>query len=352
MIVSDGSCDHEPHYVLKHSVLSRLLNRLCHRWLGWPPLFFRELVNPYDLGKILDIVLDWKPDVILTVAHGHLWRAAMRVAEISNTPLISIYYDWWPELLDIPNWAKRYVSNQLFKLKDQSAAIECISQGMRSLLGEHHNSWLIYPVSETISQTAISQRDRNFNVANPRILRYLGNTGEYGDMLESAMTLLLANSSHRLEIGGSFPRWKKLSPDYVHSLNLVHGFIPSIELGEWLANCDFLLVLSSFSPSLAKFASTSLPSKISTYLQLGKPIIAWAPSYFALGQLFLSTQCGLLVDNPSPDALLSAINNFTEEMISYYSLRSYSVYTNLFSPNRLQHSFDTVITNSLKPSTN
>jgi hypothetical protein len=317
--------------------------------VGWLPLIIREFITAYDLDCINNIIEHWKPDVILTVAHGQLWRVAMSVAKSSGIPLISIFYDWWPELIDIPSWARRYISKQLFTLKDQSVAIVCISHGMRNLLGEHPSSWLLYPVSEIISKSPNTTNKYYEKVGNACTIRYLGNTGEYGDMLESAMQTLLSNSSHRLEIGGSVPRWKTLSLEYVCSLNLVHGFIPSHELGEWLSNCDFLLALSSFAPHLRKFASTTLPSKLSTYLQLGKPIIAWAPSYSALGQLFLSTNCGLLIDDPSPTALLAAINNFTEEMVSCYSLRSTNVYLKLFLQSQLQHTFDTVISNSVFP---
>ena len=65
---------------------------------AWECLF---PVLPTD-KLVHDLIRSFRPDVLVTVAHGWWHIKARRVAKQFKLPLVSLFQDWWPDFPEIP----------------------------------------------------------------------------------------------------------------------------------------------------------------------------------------------------------------------------------------------------------
>jgi hypothetical protein len=87
------------------------------------------------------------------------------------------------------------------------------------------------------------------------------------------------------------------------------GFLPFKELKVFMAAADAFLTVMSFEKAEEPFVGTSFTTKWLDYAPYGRPIIAWAPAYSTASGFARSTGAGVVVDDPSPEAALSTIEN-------------------------------------------
>ena len=74
-----------------------------------------------------------------------------------------------------------------------------------------------------------------------------------------------------------------------------------------LAEADVAFLPLSFEPGMRHVVETSFPSKIAEYLAAGVPILAHAPAYSTVARYCREYDCGLVVDEPSENALRDAL---------------------------------------------
>jgi glycosyltransferase involved in cell wall biosynthesis len=87
------------------------------------------------------------------------------------------------------------------------------------------------------------------------------------------------------------------------------GYLPETELSDLLANADIFLLPHGFNGAYgaAEYA-TIFPTRAVTYLAHGKPILVHAPSDSFLSRFFADRACGLVVHQPTAEALNAAID--------------------------------------------
>ena len=61
-----------------------------------------------------------------------------------------------------------------------------------------------------------------------------------------------------------------------------------------LAKCSFVYAMYPFEKKLHVFAETSLPTKLTTYVQAGRPIFAHCPAKSSLRQFINDTDTGVV----------------------------------------------------------
>jgi len=66
---------------------------------------------------------------------------------------------------------------------------------------------------------------------------------------------------------------------------------------EELQQCRFVYAMYPFTPRLRRFANTSLPTKLSSYVLAQRPILAHGPSSSSLAEFLHKTSLGVLWDN-------------------------------------------------------
>ncbi len=85
------------------------------------------------------------------------------------------------------------------------------------------------------------------------------------------------------------------------------GLIPYAALRGVLAECDLLLVASSFEPSQAHMSRSSLQTKVTDYMASGRPILACGPPDAASNRFLRQHACACFAEDPSPAAIDAAL---------------------------------------------
>ena len=245
-----------------------------------------------------DLVHSFRPDVVVTVAHGWWHIQARRVARKFELPLVSFFQDWWPDFPDVPLAFRSRVERQFRKTRADSAVAICVSDGMRRELGEPENALVLH---DAPSLTRCGDMTRDFKL--PLRVAYFGNLSEYGPLIESALRALKGSERVRLEVFGASPLWTRGAEDEFRSSGFYHGFIPSNELAKSLHDFHAALVVMSFAPPHRRRMTTSFPSKLIDATQLGLPVVVWGPEYCSAVKWARKGDRALCVTDPNPLAL-------------------------------------------------
>jgi hypothetical protein len=88
--------------------------------------------------------------------------------------------------------------------------------------------------------------------------------------------------------------------------------LSEIEAIEQLAECQFLYAMYPFDQALAIFRQTSLPTKLTTYLQTQKPILAHTPNDSTLAEIVTTYGLGLISDSLAVDDLAQTIERMSD----------------------------------------
>src|SRR5262249_49266785 len=113
-----------------------------------------------------DMVHSFRPDVVVTVAHGSWHIQARRVAKKSRLPLVYFFQDWWPDFPDVPIRFRPQVEQEFRRTCAESSAAICVSEGMQSELGDPPNALVIYDIpSFTTSPSGTSDVTSPMRVA-------------------------------------------------------------------------------------------------------------------------------------------------------------------------------------------
>jgi hypothetical protein len=85
------------------------------------------------------------------------------------------------------------------------------------------------------------------------------------------------------------------------------GLVPYAQLGGALAECDLLLVASSFEPSQAHMTRSSVQTKVTDYMAAGRPILGCGPHEAASNRFLREHECALFAEDPAPAAVDAAL---------------------------------------------
>jgi glycosyltransferase involved in cell wall biosynthesis len=248
-----------------------------------------------------DLIHFFRPDVIVTVAHGWWHIKARRVAKRFKLPLVSLFQDWWPDFPEIPLAFRSRVERDFRQTCVESDVVICVSDGMRRELGEPQNALVVHDAP------SVARRHEDSEFQLPLRVAYFGNLSDYGPLIESALRVLNGSAQVRLEVFGPSPRWTFGTAAEFRSRGLYHGFIPSNELTESLQQFQAALVVMSFSPSHRRRMATSFPSKMIDAMQVGLPVVIWGPEYSSAVTWARDEERALCVTDPDPSALRGAL---------------------------------------------
>jgi glycosyltransferase involved in cell wall biosynthesis len=265
---------------------------------GWECLF---PVLP-SAKMIHDQIHSFRPDVLVTVAHGWWHIPARTVARQFNLPLVSFFQDWWPDFPDVPLAFRSRVEREFRETCAASDVAICVSDGMRQELGEPPNALVLHDIP-SITRCDRSKPDSKL----PLRVVYFGNLSEYGPLIESALRVLNGSDRVRLEVFGPGPLWTAGAEDEFRSRGVYRGFIPSNELAESLEDFRAALVVMSFVPSHRRRMSTSFPSKMIDAMQLGLPVVIWGPEYCSAVKWARRGERASCVTDANPTAIRRAL---------------------------------------------
>lgn len=274
--------------------------------------------------------------VVLTVAQGDACGAARRFAQKHRLPLVTIFHDWWPDMVLIHSLLHKLLEKQFRELYGQSQLALCVSEEMRALLGPHPNAQVLYPIpakaSPLLPRAVLNDHFR---------VLCMGNLGEYGSMMAEALGELNHNPQVRLEVRGGNPRWPQAFRQKMEREGLWHGYAPRAELEEWLGSANAFLVPMVFEPVMRRRMETSFPSKMLEMAQFGKPLVIWGPEYCSAVQWARQGNRALCVTDSNPVALRQALGKLAaspDEQERLAAAARQAAETE-FNPDRIQAQF-------------
>jgi len=314
---------------------------------------FNQLDSCWRLPLQLEIkIKEFNPNLVMTVAHGNLFWLANKLAKKEKIPLISIYHDWWPTLVqqnwNLTNKCLTKIEERFRQLYHDSDCALCISEGMHQKLGDHrrNNAHILYPLTnyDLTSLNFINQTEHtDFKIV------YSGKINHsYGKMLQQLIKVLPKNNSYNLRIyGNNSSDWSNEIREQAISQKILQPFIPLDQYVSTLAKASALLTVVSFDESVSQLMSTNFPSKLTTYAAFSKPLIVWAPAYSIAAQFVKKNDVALLIEDPNPEVLIQSINELAnspqwqQELIE----KARKLHLDILNPNKIHGQFVRHITN-------
>lgn len=310
---------------------------VLRKWI----LDFENLVWPQFGCRQLDkAILEFQPDVILTLAETGLCHIARKVARKKGIPLAGLFLDWFPIMKGHfgHDWTQPILSNRYRKLYAACDLAFCTSDGMQEVLGPHPNSHVIYPMPgwHKVPEKTFPPATGKFRIV------YVGSAeGFYGRMLCSLIHELEKHSGLELIIVGPHNDWSDEDKKVAKQKGICLGFQPPEKAAEVLAGADALLVVMSFEKEHELFMRTSFTTKFLDYSAFAKPVILWGPDYCTPSRLAKREDAALVVETESPEGVIAAAKKLMDNHVDVERLSAASRRLNhtVFSPDRLQGIF-------------
>lgn len=338
LVVSDGPVAGFNHVVLKHGPLSRVFKRIERTPLRQWGFDGQEFFLPCNPKQVSEICKGFKPDVIMTVAHGNLARLALMETRASGVPLVTIFHDWWPDLCKTHEMTKPFLDKQFRALHRDSTVSLPVCEGMLDALGSHNGAEILYPIPNDPMHSTAHANGQSDATGRLKII-YMGNLGEYGGMVKAALEATKASPQIRLEVRGKNQDWPASFNKEMKERGLLHDFVPEEQLGDWLEMADAFLVPMLFEPHMRRFMETSFPSKLAHYAQFHKPIVVWGPEYCSAVRWARIKNSAFCVTDPSPAALVRALETLSGQEWRHWAAKAREAADMDFNPAKIQRQF-------------
>jgi Glycosyltransferase Family 4 len=247
---------------------------------------FRCLVSPWLLGiaryrarKIPDLLGDFQPDAILTVACGYSWLTAYEFALMNNLPLHLIVHDDLSNKNSSP--LGRWVNSQFGEVYRHAKTRLCVSPYMSEEYEKLYGvtGSVLYPSRGKDTKKYTPELDAIQANHKPLTVVFGGTINHYSPQLQ-----IIANELQK--IGGKLIIYGPLTPESAISLRLtadnirIGGLLPATDFVDIVrAEADILLVPMSFDIKDRANMERSFPSKLTEYTAMGLPILIYGPSY-------------------------------------------------------------------------
>lgn len=287
-------------------------------------------------GPLLDFARGFAPDAVLTIAHGPMAATAHRLAHRLGRPLATVFHDWWP---DLAPRGMGYTKMKFRKLYQASHTAFCVSEGMRRELGPHEDAPILLPIPGPAPSVASGTGPSNlFTVVYTGSLNDVYRTG-----MEELSRLLQDHPFIRLELWGDAGEWPTARREALRLAGIYRGSARNDdpELRASLTRAGALLTHLSFAVSHERRVRTSFPSKLIDYTRWAKPLVLWGPPYSSAAEWLRPRASAVVVEDPSPASVVSALESLAENREQQRSLsdRAAHLYHGEVSPSRLQQIF-------------
>jgi hypothetical protein len=259
---------------------------------------------------LLKYAKEWKPDLIFCVADDFHAPIAQLLAQKLNIPFVIDFQDLFacsnfnsgmrrPYRWLIPRLLQRYR-----RLQQSADAVFYTGEGMRDWFAENARGEILYPLGPAGNgqpHPAVPPQGR-------LTLTYAGNClGPYGQMLLQLARRSEGHPKFALEIYTMGNDWPAQEVEHFTRCGIHRGFLPFEQLRNELSRADAFLTTMSFHPADQVFVETSFTTKWLDYAPCGKPIFVWAPAYSSAARFARQTGAGVIVDDSTPQAVMSAI---------------------------------------------
>lgn len=239
------------------------------------------LLAPYRVSRIQHSVGEFRPDAILTVAHGFSWIAAARYARRHNLPLHLIVHDDWPRAARLVGRMNQFLDIAFGRIYRSSASRLCVSPYMAAEYQRRYvaRGTVLYP-SRAVDAVA-HERPPEISAPRPLTVAFGGSINTVGHV--TALRLL---AEELAKIGGQVRLYGPITAAQARSDGLAIpavtfcGLVPADLFIERIrAEADVLFVPMSFAQQDRANMSLCFPSKLTDYTAAGLAMLIYGPAY-------------------------------------------------------------------------
>jgi len=255
----------------------RWLNTRLH---GFVASLFTFLA-PYRERAIKRTLGEFRPEAVLTVAHGYSWIAAARYAGRHNLPLHFIVHDDWPRLAGLVGGMNQVLDQTFCRVYRSAASRLCVSPYMVEEYQRRYGveGTVLYPsrAADAVLHTMAPR-----NVAIRPLTIAFGGTINTGGHVKALRMLAdeLAKMGGQLHLYGPITKDQAQRDGLLVSNVKLRGLVPADHFIERIrTEADVLFVPMSFAQQDSANMRLCFPSKLTDYTAAGLPLLIYGPEY-------------------------------------------------------------------------
>lgn len=318
------------------SLLSRV-NTILKEW-------FIQSIEPILLStRIASSVKSKNPDLVLALAHGRLGIHAWRVGKQLGIPTVTIFHDWWPEMMRSYRGERdlvvRAIERDFENAQRKSDLSLAVCPGMAHHLVHSKSVEVLYPIPDSEIQPR-----KSFSPMNTLNVVYTGSLwNPYGEMLINLESHIHGDPSIALKIHGD-PKYIPMPHrDVLMSKGILQSYLSTESYKRRITDeADVLLAVMGEDLEGEIRMATSFPSKVANYFQTGNVVLIWALSGSSLNQFCRDYCYPWFVESSDPAEVVSMLKRFSEDQAIMNKARSDAmrIRDEVFDPLKIQQQFE------------
>ena len=327
----------------------RLLTSRFHRWYS----VWLSMTSGERATEIEELLGGFRPEAVLTVAHGHLSMTAVEFARRNGLPLHLVIHDDWAAVARLPRPFRGQLERQ-FKCTYLAAVSRlCVSPYMVDEFARRFGvgGSVLYPSRAMHGSPFARPPERLRSGKRNIVFAFAGTINSAGySCLVRMLSECLEAYNGQLKIFGPTTK-NQASREGLGRPNIeLCGPMKSAELIERLRHSvDVLFVPMSFASTDRANMKIGFPSKLADYTAIGLPILIFGPDYCsAVRWARANPGVADVVDVAAPDALGKAVGRLARDADWRLSLatRALQIGERLFSHSVVQGKFFSALTAS------
>jgi len=280
---------------------------------------FLLLTAKWRSHQLKKLIKTFKPEAILTVAHGLSWITAAELARKYNLPLHLIIHDEWTSYTAVIAPLKNRIKKVFGDIYRQADSQLCVSPYMREYYEKQYGvkGVVLYP-SRAKDIPVFKSPSENLNTSsNSLVFAYAGSISS-----KSYANSIVDLAKGLEKVGHKLIIYSPLSEESIEQFGLkqfnvtTRSLIPSRKLIYTLREeADVLFVPMSFDDDERPNMEMSFPSKLTDYTVIGLPLLIWGPNYCsAVLWAKENPEVAEVVESEESTNLLYSIRKLTESI--------------------------------------
>lgn len=254
-------------------------------------------------------------------------QTMIRIADILqrqlNIPMITQVWDppeWWMKANKVDGYSVRQILDIFARVLERSEACAAASWAMAEYYRNEFDCNAI-PLVPGLDKTIAREPATRINDRPDLIIGFAGqmySVEEIARLVETVEALGWELGGRKVRIrvlGGGFDMGANRPRNYEYL-----GFRSQPETIELLADCDILYCPYWFDPRFEKESKQSFPSKLTTYLAAGRPVLFHGPDYSSPGRFLELNDAAQLCNSLERTAVLNALERLVWDQDRYREL--------------------------------
>ena len=334
-----------------YNLLSVGIRRLLNSRFVFPYTSFLFLTARWRSHQLKNLVKTFKPEAILTVAHGLSWITAAELARKYDLPLHLIVHDEWTSYTAVIAPLKNKIKKIFGDIYKQANSRFCVSPYMSEYYEKQYGvkGIVLYPSRAKDVPIFEQPPERLIKSSTSLVFAYAGSINSPG----YANCLVNLSNSIR-ELGHRLVIYTTLNRKFIEELGLNHpniiinSTVSSHELIHKLRKeADILFAPMTFEAEHRVNMEMSFPSKLADYTAIGLPILIYGPNYCsAVRWSRENPNLAEVVETEEISDLYFSIKKLTESVEYRYNLanKALSIGVDYFSHYKIVEQFYQTIT--------